>query len=625
MRMTPRAVVLISATLASGLWSGAGAAQDAAVVRSPRGVEEGRESPPPRQTILIDTPLPAPAWALAQRALIDMNAAGVRLYADAFLDERGFLPVTPGWGVGDGPDDLMENIRNWPLAHALGGSDSIIESWERAWEGHLQQVGQTRVPQLEMARDGIYQREFMTSYDWEHNSEGLGPFYFHGLSRPNDPLYEERLRRFAGFYLNEDPAAPNYDPDRRIIRSLFNGSLGPKMTPATVDDWDGPVGADVDPDSPRRTRFLESGNIAGDHPLNLNVTMLHLHAYMVTGEAKYRNWVLEYVDAWRERIDAAGGNIPSNVGLDGTIGGEWDGKWYSGVFGWNSPDGGERNYTLRGPPEAFGGALLLTGDQSYADVLRRQFDNLFAASRVENGRVMLPRYHGDGGWYGYAPIGGPPSGALGNHVNVLLDIYMWSRRPEDRERLPVPEEAEMRHHPDLRWIDFLEGEDPGYPLTALRDGIEDIRQAARRLRTSGNLGANPVSTSALINLTMGANDPGGSTHGPLPLHAQVRHFDPERRRAGLPEDVAALVERIEPGSVTLSLVNVDPLAARTVTVQMGAYGEHHATRVTLGARAIPIDASSFDVRLEPGAGATLTIQLQRYVHQPALKFPWNGP
>lgn len=620
--MTPREVVLMSAVLASGLWSGAAAVRDAAA--APGGVERVRGSPSPRETVVIDTPLPAPAWALAQRALIEMNAAGVRLYADAFLDERGFLPVTPRWGVGDGPDDLMENIRNWPLAHALGGPDSIIESWKMAWEGHLRQVGQTRVPEVEMARDGIYQREFMTSYDWEHTSEGLGPFYFQGLSRPNDPVYEERLRRFAGFYLNEDPAAPNYDPGRRIIRSLFNGSLGPKMTSATVDDWDGPVGADVDPDAPRRTRFLESGNIAGDHPLNLNVTMLHLHAYMVTGEAKFRNWVLEYVDAWRERIDAAGGNIPSNIGLDGTIGGEWDGTWYSGVFGWNSPDGGERNYTLRGPPEAFGGALLLTGDQSYADVLRRQFDNLFAASRDDDGRVLLPRYHGDGGWYGYAPVGGPPSGALGNHVNVLLDLYMWSRRPEDRERLPAPEEAGMRHHPDLRWIDFLEGGDPGYPLTALRDGIEDIRQAARRLRASGSLAANPVSTSALINLTMGAADPGGSTHGPLPLHAQVRHFDPERERAGLPEDVAALVERIEPGSVTLSIVNVHPLQARTVTVQMGAYGEHHATRVTLGTRAIPIDAPSFDVRLEPGAGATLTIGMRRHVHQPTLKFPWDG-
>ena len=619
--MTPRTVVLILAGIAAGSGNLLAALQH-------EGAAWGREglASPPAGTVVIDTPLPAPAWALAQRALLEINAEGVGLYADAFLDERGFLPVTPRWGVGDGPDDLMENLRNWPLAHALGGPESIIETWEEAWEGHLRQIGQARVPELAMARDGIYQREFTTSYDWEHIGEGLGPFYFHGLSRPDAPLYEERLRRFAGFYMNEDPAAPNYDPDLRIIRSLFNGSLGPKMTPATVDDWDGPVGPEVDPGSPRRTRFLESGNIVGDHPLNLNATMLALHAYMVTGEAKYRAWVLEYVDAWRERIDAAGGNIPSNVGLDGSIGGAWDGEWYSGVFGWNSPDGGERNYTLRGPPEAFGGALLLTGDQSYTAVLRRQFDNLFAASRVDDdGRVLLPRYHGDGGWYGYAPVGDPPSGALGNHVNVLLDIYMWSLRPEDRARLPAAQAARMRHHPDLRWIDFLEGKDPDYPLAALRNGIDDVRQVARRMRASGNLGANPVSTAALINLTLGANDPGGSTHGPLPLHAQVRHFDPVRGRAGLPQDVAALVERIAPDGVTLTLVNVGPLEARTVTVQTGAYGEHHATSVTVGDRVIPIEASHFDVRLEPGAGATLTIGLRRYEHQPTLRFPWDRP
>ena len=575
-------------------------------------------------TIVVDTPMSVPAWALAERALLGINAAGVQLYDDALLSDRGYLPTTPGWGVGSGPDDLMENLRKWPLAHALGGHDSIIESWEKAWEGHLQQVGQTRVPELEMAREGIYHQEFMTSYDWEHNSEGLGPFYYYGLSRPNDPLYEQRLRRYAGFYLNEDPGAPNYDPDRKIIRSLFNGSRGPKMTPATVDDWDGPVGDNVDPNSGRRTRFLESSNIVGDHPLNLNIAMLHLHAYMVTGDEKYRDWVLEYVDAWSERIDASGGNIPSNIGLDGTIGGEWDGNWFSGIFGWNSPDGGVRNYTLRGPPEAFGAALLLTGDQAYTGVLRRQFDNLFAASRVEDGRIMLPRYFGDDGWYGYAPIGGGASGALGNHVNVLLDIYMWSQRPEDRERLPAPEEAQMSHHPDLRWIDYLEGRNPDYPLSALQDGIEEVRATTQRLSARGNLTANPVSTSALINLTMGASDPGGSTHGPLPLHAQVRHFDPELQRAGLPDDVAALVERIEPGSVRLVLVNINPLQARTVTVQMGAYGEHHATSVTTGDQTIPIDDSHFNVRLESGAGASLTIDVQRYVHQPTLRFPWDG-
>ena len=40
-------------------------------------------------------------------------------------------------------------------------------------------------------------------------------------------------------------------------------------------------------------------------------------------------------DAWRDRILQNGGNVPTNIGLNGAIGGEWDGKWYGGTFGWN--------------------------------------------------------------------------------------------------------------------------------------------------------------------------------------------------------------------------------------------------------------------------------------------------
>ena len=29
-----------------------------------------------------------------------------------------------------------------------------------------------------------------------------------------------------------------------------------------------------------------------------------------------------------------GGIIPTNIGLDGTIGGACGGKWYGGVYGW---------------------------------------------------------------------------------------------------------------------------------------------------------------------------------------------------------------------------------------------------------------------------------------------------
>ena len=125
-------------------------------------------------------------------------------------------------------------------------------------------------------------------------------------------------------------------------------------------------------------------------------------AYALTGERKYRDWLLEYAGAWRDRVLANGGNIPTNIGLDGTIGGEWGGKWYGGVFGWNfDPSTSGRNYYMRGARTGFGEAFLLTGDASYTEPLRRQIANLYAARREQNGNVLLPQKYGDSGWYGY--------------------------------------------------------------------------------------------------------------------------------------------------------------------------------------------------------------------------------
>lgn len=164
--------------------------------------------------------------------------------------------------------------------------------------------------------------------------------------------------------------------------------------------------------------------------------------------------------------------------------------------------------------------------------------------------------------------------------------------------------------------------------------LSEIQRAATRLRadkstpdfpphSTRGAGANPVATEALINLTLGANDPNGSGHGPLPLHAQVRHFDPERRRAGLAKDAAALVEKINADGVTLTLVNIHPFAYRTAIIQAGGYGEHHVSSVMVGGRMFSVDAPYFTVRLAPSGGDTLTINLQRYAHQPTLAFPWD--
>jgi hypothetical protein len=566
--------------------------------------------------VIIDKVAPAPPWAYAEREMLDAAAGGARLWLERYVRPDGSVNVPERWGVTDGPDDIMETVRGWPLAYAMGAPESVAEAYERVWEGHLQQFGRAKIPTVELAKDGIFVKEFPPSFDWEHTGEGLQAFYWHALGRPHDPANLARTRRFAGFYLNEDPGAPNYDPRLKIIKSLFNGSIGPITRPVTPVDWDG------DENPKRAARFATSSNIRGDHPLNLLATTLATQAYLLTHEGKYKRWVLEYVDAWRARAVANGGNFPSNIGLDGKIGGEWGGKWYGGIFGWNSPDDGLRNYTLRGVPAAFGQAAMLSRNMAYVDPVRRQVDNLFAAARVENGETLLPHYYGDNagkvGWYGYRAGEFFPTGALGNLSETTVELFLWSQDPADAKRiLPNP--------PDRRsvqgWIEFLQGRRPNYPVEAMQQERQATAKIVERTaKTAGGYGPSPVAFESLANLTLGAANLYGS--GDV-LRSQVRFFDPARRRAGLAEDVAALVEKIERDSLTLTLVNLSPTASRRLIVQMGAYGEHQASSVRVGDRNIKVDASHFDVQLAAGASETLVIGIKRLANDPTLAFPWE--
>ena len=121
----------------------------------------------------------------------------------------------------------------------------------------------------------------------------------------------------------------------------------------------------------------------------------------------------------------------------------------------------------------------------------------------------------------------------------------------------------------------------------------------------------PAAHNALANLTMGALLTGNIWS----LHARLRYFDPVRRRSGLPEDVAALVEKISGDSVTVSLVNLNTVEPRDVIVQAGAYGEHQFTA--------PHNARWITVRLEPGSGDRLTLGMKRYANQPTARQPWD--
>ena len=576
-------------------------------------------------TTRIETPMPPPNWALLERELLRAGERACRAFFDHFFDDRGYLLCVERWGGDDGPDDAIECVNDWPVLHALGASDEIRRLYRKAWEGHLRQFTAARTVEVPFARQGMYYKEFPVMFDWVHNGEGLSVFNLQGLSDPLDPEYRQRVRRFAGFYLDEDPGAPNYDPRHKIIRSLFNGSRGPLLREAEPVEW---AGDPIEVEGRFRPRhgernyaemlahFKDYRRIVGDHPQNLAATSLAVNAYMLTGDAKYRDWVLEYVEAWRRRILDNGDVIPTNIGLDGTVGGGSDSKWYGGVYGWGfsvvAPESGRivhRNTHHLGL-NGFGNAFLLTGDDRFLDAWRRQIDAINARKKSVDGRTLYPHMHGDQGWYDYTPR---------PYSQGAMEIYYWSMRGDDRGRVP-----------DVGWLSFLEGKDVGYPERALRQEFAVLRQKALALRRDETtpdtrladdpMPLNPASVGTLVNLMLGGLAP---KHQGEVLHARVRYFDPEARRPGLPPDVAALVEGLSADRTTLTLVNLDPSDSRTVVIQAGGYGEHQFTGVEQGGRTTAIDGPILTVRLDPGAGGRLVLAMKRYVNPPTLARPWD--
>jgi hypothetical protein len=579
-------------------------------------------------------PMPAPEWALLQRELLRLHIEACEIFHAKYFDARNHLLCFPRWGTNDGPDDAIEHVNDWPLLHALGASDRIRDLYRAVYEGHLEQYGALRTKDVPSGRRGMYVREFPPQLDWQHISEGLSAFNQMGLSSPDDAKLIERTRRFAGFYDGSDPSAPNYDDKHRVIRGMWNGSLGPLLRPTTALDWAG------DPFDTSKfelvhgernfdeflAHFADYTDTDCDNPLNLQATTLGLNAFALTGEKRWRDWALSYLDAWVERAAKNDDILPSKVGLDGRIGGR-TGKWYEGVYGWAFspvvPQTGKREDRNRVPRSivAFMNASLLTGDDRYMNVWRRQNARINAAAREIDGQHHTPRMFGPKGWYSFAP---GPYRANG------FEIWYVSMNAADR-RL-------AGEHP---WVDFLEGRNPSYPATTLRASIERVRTRVAQVhgdassaetRLADNaLEFNPASVASLVQLTLGGLhiarpswSPTSPFQGGAPLHARLRYFDPAKRRAGLPDDVGALVDTLEAERTGVTLVNLNPNRERVVTVQGGAYGEHALTSVDDGKQTFPLRTNSFEVRLAPGCGVRLDIAMRRYASAPTLKFPWNA-
>jgi hypothetical protein len=360
--------------------------------------------------------------------------------------------------------------------------------------------------------------------------------------------------------------------------------------------------------------YEEYTDVAGDHFLNLVATTLPLNAYLVAGEAKYKAWIVDYMDAWLDRMKANAGVIPSFVDLDGRIGGP-RGTWWGNAYGWGfspvNPVTGRREDRNRIPRAlvGFNNALFVTGNQKYVDAWRTMIAAVNANARDVNGRKQYPTMRGADGWYGWRDT----------PWNVgALEVWYWSQKADDLSRVGTN-----------GWTDYLGGRNPGYPEQALERDLTTMQQrlaAMRRDTTPAEkrladnmLDYNPAATESLVQLMWGGLLPG--REGGL-INARVRYFDPQRKRAGVPEDVAALVSGLSDTRTTVTLVNLNPSQHRTVIVQGGAYGEHQVIGVTSGTTTTPVNAPVFTVQLEPGSGQQLVLEMRRYANQPTVRHPW---
>ena len=609
----------------------AGAAAGAIFVNATAGSVRAQSA----NAIAITTPVSPPEWALLQRELLLAEADACEAFYARYFDERGYFQCFERWGADDGPDDAIENCNNWPHLHMLGAPDRVMALYTQAWEGHLKQYTAAKTIETEIAREGMYYREFPVMNDWQHTSEFLSVFNVMGLSDSKNSKFQERARRYSSFYIGEDTEAANYDTKHKLIKSLISGSKGPMLRPATELDWAG------DPFDPRgffmehgetsfdemRAHFKEYGDVVGDNPLNMQAVSLVFNAYMIAGEPKYRDWIETYLGAWMERARKNGGVLPSHVDLDGRIGGKTK-AWYGSVYGWGFspvvPQTGKREDRNRVPRAivAFMNAYLMTGDDRYLQVWRTQTDVINAQAKIIDGVVQAPTMYGKDGWYSYKP---------GLCQTNGLEIWYMSMRDDDFKRANTD-------HP---WIDYLRGNNPTYPVKAQREALEIVRTRMDYLLNKDKttpqtrladtlLNYNTAPVTQLLHLMCGAihiaRPPWSKTspaQGGALLYARLRYFDPIKKRAGIPHGVAALVSELTDTTTTLTLVNTDTIKPRTVTIQAGGYGEHQFAGLDMDGHMQVLDANHVTVDLAAGSGATITFTMRRHVNRPTLAMPWD--
>ena len=630
------------------------------------------------KSITINQIMPIPDWALLEREIIDKLNTAAPEFVARYTRSDGSLIWRNTWIGMDGSDDPYEAFMYLALLYTIGGNEKVYELARKMWDAIT----------VQWTAYGQIYREFDGYYDWMHHGEGYLYHYFFGLTKPDSIIDRQRAKNFSDMFTGLDEEAKNWDSEKKMFLSPLIGSRGPRQV-VTHEDWQthrsilddylSPFEDIVKTDfSTMRccwsdpvvyddliTKMNERMN-RGDVPLNLNATSLMTHAFMYSGEARLKDWVLTYLSVWTEYTNKNKGIIPDNIGLSGTIGEYNAGKWWGGYYGWRWPHG---FMTIMEPlTNAAMNAVLLTGDYSYLNLARSQFDLIWSLRKQENGIIKVPHRHFDSGWDDYRVMSP-------RHM-----IYLWTssmadedlsriqqlNRDNDWNAIAIPGVSgtdsltgrDTKHYiaNTLPWFQFICGNLPDYPTNILKANIQLIEKQLKKMRsnTGDPRGWNtydpatadevvgldlridgyqihawqefsPIYFEGLVQMTMGG--PMHISHGGL-QHGKVRFFDGQLKRPGLPNNVAAIVNKLTATTIGMQVVNISAGQKRVLVIQAGAFGEHSFTsvKVTLNSglsENYNISSKWFQIVLEAGSGGTLSFNIERYVNVPSYETPFS--
>ncbi len=648
-----------------------------------------------------------PGWALMERNLINLMEEAAPMMVKKYTEPGGALYFAEDF------DDLYEQFYNWCLFYAIGADESLLNFALQEWNAttrisddsfnhRLRHNDFTKVFRPSMHNEFWNLAQAM---EWHHLGEGNMAFYDFGVACPTVSENVRRARRFAAMFIGEDPGAPNYDPECKILRSPFHSSQGPRLhadanfanTMLLAGRFLGgevnyygvraslyPIVEDLELDwyeDPKRraeiVELFEKMVLQADTPNSLGAAALVTNAYLYTGDEKYKRWVLEYTEAWLDRMRRNNGIMPDNVGPTGKIGEHRNGVWWGGQYGWNHYQG--YNIMFHSLTIAAECALLLTGDFGYLELLRSQIQLMLENSITrEDGQLIMPTRYGPDGWCYDPPVGpsnddilpkrGVYTGPIPWRMQELAHLYHASMSTEDYELITRIRDGEVERdwneigdrggeknggETEFARFQYYDGLNPDWPEKILSaeyrwavEAFDKIRlddRTVEEIITTNFFPPNPVFTKGLTQVTMGA--PQSVYNGGL-LRATVRYYDRDNARPGLPKDVAALVDKLGADAVGIQLVNLSNTETRNAIVQAGAFGEHQFTGLKYremnqeelrqnpylwlrsereyAKKETSVNGKYFAVELPPSTSVRLEVGMRRFVNDPSYAFPWHG-